>query len=57
MVAADPDSLGQMRPLLHQEVTDQIILEMSKTQTSSSIRDIDRTIRTIDICSVFAAYT
>lgn len=45
MVAADPDSLGQMRPLLHKEVTDQIILEMSKAQTNSSIRDIDRTIQ------------
>ncbi len=45
VLAADPDSLGEMRPLLHKEVTDRIVLEMSKTLTNSSIKDIERTIQ------------
>ncbi|GAB5481949.1 MAG: host attachment protein [Parasphingorhabdus sp.] len=45
VLAADPDSLGEMRPLLHKEVTDKIVLEMSKTLTNSSIKDIERTIQ------------
>ncbi len=45
VLAADPDSLGEMRPLLHKEVTDRIVLEMGKTLTNSSIKDIERTIQ------------
>jgi protein required for attachment to host cells len=45
VLTADPDSLGEMRPLLHKEVTDRIVLEMGKTLTNSSIKDIERTIQ------------
>ncbi|WOE74129.1 host attachment family protein [Alterisphingorhabdus coralli] len=45
VLAADPDSLGEIRPLLHKEVTDKIVLEMAKTLTNSSIKDIERSIQ------------
>lgn len=45
VLAADPESLGEMRPLLHKEVTDRIVLEMGKTLVNSSIKDIERTIQ------------
>ncbi|MEP2100824.1 MAG: host attachment family protein [Parasphingorhabdus sp.] len=45
VLAADPDSLGEMRPLLHKEVTDKIVLELPKTLVNSSIKDIERTIQ------------
>lgn len=45
VLAADPGSLGEMRPLLHKEVTDKIVLEMAKTLINSSIKDIERTIQ------------
>ncbi|QTD55678.1 host attachment family protein [Parasphingorhabdus cellanae] len=45
VLAADPGSLGEMRPLLHKEVTDKIVLEMDKTLINSSIKDIERSIQ------------
>lgn len=45
VLAADPDTLGEMRPVLHQEVADKIVLEMAKTLTNSSIKDIERSIQ------------
>lgn len=44
VLAADPGSLGEIRPLLHKEVVDKIILEMGKTLINSSIKDIEKTI-------------
>lgn len=45
VLAADPESLGEIRPLLHKEVTDKIVLEMGKTLVNSSIKDIEKTIQ------------
>ncbi|TVV77352.1 host attachment family protein [Sphingomonas solaris] len=44
ILAADPDTLGQIRPSLHQEVTSKIVLELAKTLTNSSVDDIERSI-------------
>ncbi|MEO1045122.1 MAG: host attachment family protein [Pseudomonadota bacterium] len=45
VLAADPASLGEIRPQLHKEVTDRIVLEMAKTLTNSSIQEIERSIQ------------
>jgi len=37
---ADPQTLGQVRGLLHKEVTDRLIADVDKTLTNSSIDDI-----------------
>ncbi len=42
ILVADPDTLGEMRPLLHQEVADKIVLEQAKTLTNSPVEDIER---------------
>lgn len=44
VLAADPQTLGQMRPCLHQEVTDRIIKEVNKTLTNSSVEDVERSL-------------
>lgn len=44
ILVADPDSLGEIRPLLHQEVTNKIILEQAKTLIDSSTEDIERSL-------------
>ena len=44
ILIADPDTLGQIRPSLHQSVSDRIILDMAKTLTNSTMNDIDRAI-------------
>jgi len=44
IICADPETLGEMRPLLHQEVTDKIRAELDKTPINSSISDIERTL-------------
>lgn len=41
----DPDTLGEVRPLLHKEVKDRLILELSKTLTNSPIEDIEKTLK------------
>ncbi len=44
-LVADPGTLGQVRPLLHQEVTDKIVLELDKTLTNSTTDDIEKSLQ------------
>jgi len=44
ILVADPDTLGEIRPLLHLEVTDKIILELAKTLTNSPVEDIEKSL-------------
>jgi protein required for attachment to host cells len=44
ILVADPDTLGEIRPLLHQEVTDKIVLEKAKTLINSPVEDIEKLI-------------
>ena len=41
VLIADPQTLGQIRPSLHKEVTQRITGEMHKTLTKSSISEIE----------------
>lgn len=41
---ADPDTLGEIRSILHQEVTQKISMELNKTLISSSTSDIERSL-------------
>ncbi len=41
VVVADPQTLGQIRPSLHKEVTQRITGEMPKTLTKSSLSEIE----------------
>lgn len=45
VVAADPTTLGRMRPLLHKEVQARLLLEVSKTLTNAPLEDIERALR------------
>lgn len=45
VLVADPQTLGEMRPQLHLEVTDKIVLELAKTLINSPIADIERSLR------------
>ena len=45
VLAADPTTLGRMRPLLHKEVQARIIAELSKTLTNAPLEDIERALR------------
>lgn len=44
ILVADPDTLGEIRPLLHQEVTEKLVLEQAKTLINSSVEDIERSL-------------
>jgi protein required for attachment to host cells len=44
VLIADPQTLGQIRPNLHKEVTGRIVLELPKTLTRASIADIEKTL-------------
>ncbi|VWX56217.1 host attachment family protein [Sphingorhabdus sp. 109] len=44
ILVADPDTLGEIRPLLHQEVSDKIVLEQAKTLTNSPVADIEKSL-------------
>lgn len=44
ILVADPVTLGEIRPLLHQEVSDKIVLEQAKTLTNSPVADIEKSI-------------
>lgn len=44
VLVADPDTLGEMRPLLHREVTDKIVLELNKTLINAPTEDIEKSI-------------
>ncbi len=46
VLIADPQTLGQIRPSLHKEVTQRITGEMHKTLTKSSVADIERILTT-----------
>lgn len=43
-ICADPNTLGEMRPLLHKEVTDKLIAEVDKTLINSTLADIERSL-------------
>lgn len=42
VLIADPQSLGQIRPLLHEEATRCTLLELPKTLTNAPVGDIER---------------
>jgi protein required for attachment to host cells len=42
VLIADPQTLGQIRPLLHKEVQDRLVSEVHKTLTKASIADIQK---------------
>jgi len=44
VLIADPETLGEMRPLLHKEVSDKILLEMNKTLINAPLPDIEESI-------------
>lgn len=44
VLIADPQTLGQIRPNLHGEVSDKLVCEIPKTLTNSPIEDIEATI-------------
>jgi protein required for attachment to host cells len=42
VLIADPQTLGQIRPILHKEVQDRVVLELHKTLTKASLADIEK---------------
>lgn len=42
VLIADPQTLGQMRPLLHKETQQRMLGEIAKTLTNSPLEDIER---------------
>ena len=44
VLIADPQTLGQIRPILHKEVQSRLVSEHSKTLTKASIADIQKTL-------------
>ena len=42
ILIADPQTLGQIRPSLHKEVTQRITGELHKTLTNSSLADVEK---------------
>ncbi len=44
ILVADPGTLGEIRPLLHQEVSSRILLEQAKTLINSPTEDIERSL-------------
>lgn len=44
VLIADPQTLGQLRPLLHKEVQSRLVSEHGKTLTKASIADIQKTL-------------
>jgi len=42
ILIADPTTLGEIRPLLHQVVADKLVLEQAKTLINSPVEDIER---------------
>ena len=45
VLVADPTTLGRMRPLLHKEVQQRLLLEVPKTLTNSPLPDIEAALR------------
>ena len=46
VIVADPQTLGEIRPLLHHEVTDKLVSELAKTLINSPVADIERSLKT-----------
>lgn len=44
VLIADPQTLGQIRPLLHKEVQSRLLAEHGKTLTKASIAEIQKTL-------------
>ena len=44
VLIADPQTLGQIRPILHKEVQSRLVGEHAKTLTKASIADIEKTL-------------
>lgn len=44
ILCADPETLGEMRPLLHKEVENKLLAEIDKTFINSSTDDIERSL-------------
>lgn len=44
VLVADPNTLGEIRPILHQEVTNRITKKLNKTLINSSTDDIERSL-------------
>ena len=44
VLIADPQTLGQIRPLLHKEVQSRLVSEHGKTLTKATIADIQKTL-------------
>lgn len=42
VLAADPTTLGRMRPLLHKETQSRMVVELGKDLTNSPLADIER---------------
>ena len=42
VLIADPQTLGQIRPVLHKEVKDRLVSEIGKTLTKASMKDIQK---------------
>jgi protein required for attachment to host cells len=49
VLIADPQTLGQLRPILHQEVTQKITGELHKNLIKASIADIEKTLTTAHV--------
>lgn len=45
VLVADPTTLGRMRPLLHKEVQQRLVLELPKTLTNAPLPDIEAALR------------
>ena len=45
VLIADPETLGQLRPLLHKEVQSRLVLEHGKTLTKASIENIQKSLK------------
>tara|TARA_R110000787_G_scaffold11152_4_gene37328 strand:- start:446 stop:838 length:393 start_codon:yes stop_codon:yes gene_type:complete len=45
VLMADPRTLGEIRPLLHQEVTEKLVLEQAKTLINAPVDVIERSLR------------
>ncbi len=45
ILIADPGTLGEIRPLLHQVVKDKLVLEQAKTLINSPVEDIERSLQ------------
>ncbi len=42
VLVADPDTLGEIRPILHQDVSESVTMEMAKTLINTPTSDIER---------------